>query len=87
VTATPVSLSYGLCHSDISGATSVLPAPTRVFEDAFEAEALDPEFELPPQAATAPAAAAAVAAMVMRCIFMFMAIILTGADRDLVAGP
>jgi hypothetical protein len=69
------------------GATSVLPAPTSVFDDAFVAELEFELFELPPHAATASDAATAVAAMVMRVVLVFMAMMLPIPARHLGAAP
>jgi hypothetical protein len=55
----------------MSGATSVLPAPTSVLEELDPPEL--PEFELLPQAAIASDATIADAAMLVRFGFMVMA--------------
>jgi hypothetical protein len=62
------------CHFDISGATSVLPAPTRGPDELLLADPLPEEellFDELPQAATARAATATVTVAVKRWITGF----------------
>jgi hypothetical protein len=68
VTATPFVSSYLGCHCDISGATSVLPAPVRFLEeDVLE---LLPDLELEPHAASPSDAATARSAVLVRMSFV-----------------